>query len=151
MKRLLQTISKTMTLIFLLGTFFVPNARAENVDVQNVDTQTFSGEVIKIDNRNLTVKTDNETKEITVPQNIQIKRNSVDSNFESIKVNDKISFTQSQNGEVLSLSTTTGTVSDIGKYAIPAAIGLVLILGILALLMRNRGKGSIKTSIEKVK
>lgn len=119
--------------------------------VQDVSKQEFSGEVTKIDGRKLTINTSDGTKEITVPDNLQIKKNGFDSKFEEIKVNDKVSFAQNPNGELLSISATSAEASDFSKRVLPFVIGGLIILGLLFYLLSQRSKGHVKTTTENIK
>lgn len=119
-------------------------------EVVSINKTEFSGEITKIDGRRLTVDTSEGVKEVTVPQNVQVKKNSLDSNFDELKVNDKVAVAQSESGEVLALSATSAEIFDFGKMALPIAIGLLLLIGLFYVLFRSRSDGHIKTTTEKV-
>lgn len=121
------------------------------VQVTSVDKKEYSGEITKIENRTLTVNTSDGTKQINIPANIQIKKDGADSTFDSIKVNDKVTFAQSNSGELLSVSITSSEVSNVEKIALPVAIALILILGTIFYLIRKNRRGNIKTSTEQVR
>jgi hypothetical protein len=119
-------------------------------DVTSIDKVEYSGEVTKIDGRTLTIDTSAGTKQVTVPDNLQVKKNGYDSKLEEIKVNDKVAFAQSSGGELLSLSATSAEVTDFSKRAIPFVIGGLVLLGLIFYLLAQRNKGHIKTTTEKV-
>lgn len=145
-------IKKIIPVLILSAGLFTTAKSAKAVtvtptsQVQNITTSDASGEVIKIDGRKLTIKLSNETKEITVPENIQIKKNSLDSNFNEIKVNDKIAYSESSDGKILSLSTTSAEVSDFSKRALPVAVAVLLLAGIAFYVLRKKNDGHIKTT-----
>ena len=156
-----KAFAVALTTLFLSGSAIgavspTPTSRATTVQptvttqVRNLTTEDFSGEVTKIDGRKLTIKLSNETKEITVPENVQIKKNSLDSNFGEIKVNDKIAFSQTSDGQIVSVSITSAGVSDFGKIALPLLLGFLLVVGVIGLLLKKGNKGHIKTSTERV-
>jgi hypothetical protein len=136
--------------VFALSNTYSSRVVAEG-DVQNIQTQTFSGEVTKIDGRRLTVQTENDgTKEVNIPDNVQIKKNTNDAKFEDIAVNDKVTVTQNNDGNVISLTVTPGNVDEVMKWGIPIGIGVIVLLLLLLMLLRRRKSGFIKTSVEKV-
>ncbi len=139
-------------MILVLGVITInfAKANAQVTGVQNVQSQNFSGEVIKIENRTLSVKTSDETKQITVPNSIQIKRNALNATFENIKVNDLVSVSQTTDGEVLSISVTPSTVKNTAKIAVPIAILAIFLILAIIYFLRKRNSAFIKTSIEKI-
>jgi multidrug efflux pump subunit AcrA (membrane-fusion protein) len=119
-------------------------------EVQNVNTKEYNGTVTRIEGRTLTVDTNDGVKSINVPENVQIRKNGNEAQLEDIKVNDKISFAQSDNGDVISISATSGEVFDFAKYAIPIGVTALILLGLLYYLFKKSSRGRIRTSTEQV-
>ncbi len=119
-------------------------------EAKDIKTQDYSGDITKIEGRTLTINTEAGVKQVNVSSNVQIKKNSLDSNFEELKVNDRVTYKVSDAGEVLSLSAASAELFDFGKYTIPAAVLLVLALFFLYKFLKGRRKGAIRTSTERV-
>ena len=118
---------------------------------QTVTEQTFSGDVLKLDNNKLTVKSDAETKEFILGANYKVTRDGSASEANAIKPGDTIKVTSNgTTGEVLALDTTSPSAANATKIAVPAIIGVVVLLGLLYYLFRKKGARQIKTSTTKL-
>jgi|GEM_PF-6063221 len=115
--------------------------------VENVQTMQIQGNVLVRNNNVITVKTNDETKQITIPSDIKVIRNTMGSKVEDIQPNDRVTVTQTSDGKVLSVDSTAGNVSDFGKWAVPVLIiALVGVMGVLTLIKKGH-KSHIKTTI----
>ena len=116
--------------------------------IQNVQTTEIKGEVLGKQGQVLTIATDNgnTTKQVTIPQNITITRNTVGATMNDIQPHDIVTLRQS-NGQVLSLDATAGSVFDFGKWALPILILAILAGLIIWFLMKRANKSHIKTTV----
>jgi hypothetical protein len=121
-----------------------------NPQTQNVSTSTFSGEITKIDNNKVFVSTDDGVKEITIPGNIKITRNSIESKLADLKTRDQVTVTQSTKGEVLSVDATAGNLVDGAKISLPVIIGILVLLGLLYYFWKKSQQGHIKTEVRNI-
>jgi hypothetical protein len=121
---------------------FVPSPEVTNVQ----PTQT-TGEVVRRENNVLTVKTGNEVKQISIPDNVKVTRNTFGGNIADIKPNDEVTITEA-NGMVLSVEATSGKLFDFGKWLIPMLVlGLIAVLA-LWFILKRANKSHIKTTME---
>jgi hypothetical protein len=137
--------------IFVFLTFVAPSySQAES---KSVDTKEYSGEVLKLENGKITIKTENEgSKELSLSDSqgsIQIKKNNLNAKIQDIKVNDKVTFTQSSDGKLLSLTVVSGSLSWLPLVLGVAAAFVVLGL-IFVMLVKKKSIGHIKTSTEQL-
>lgn len=117
-------------------------------EINDVQIETFSGEVQRRDGSVLTVRTDEGTKQVTVPAGVNISRNTQEATIDEIMPNDRVSITQTSDGQVLAVDATVGEVFDIGKWALPLlGIGLLTAI-ILWMLLRRANRSHIKTTGE---
>lgn len=112
----------------------------------NLSTSTLSGKIIKIDGNNVTVDTNNETKQISIVGDTKITRDNADVKVSDLKVNDQINAMLDQNGAVLSVASTADKSSL--AWILPLVV-LGFILGVIAyLLLKKSQKGKIHTSVQ---
>jgi uncharacterized membrane protein len=140
-------------LIALMTIFSAPlhaQTVTSNPQTQNVSTSTFSGEITKIDNNKVFVSTDDGVKEITIPGNIKITRNSIESKLADLKTRDQVTVTQSTKGEVLSVDATAGNLVDGAKISLPVIIGILVLLGLLYYFWKKSQQGHIKTEVRNI-
>ncbi len=118
---------------------------------RKVETEEFTGDITKIDGHKLTVKSDSETKEYTVPDNIKITKNTSTSKFEDLHTGDKVKMIiDKDKHEVISIDTISGKIFEWAKLIIPLLIlGIILTIGIVYYL-NKRNKGQIKTTASKI-
>lgn len=112
----------------------------------NVQTNKITGEVLKIDGNRLTVKTDTETREFLVPNNIKITRDTNDVKLEEIKPEDRVTLTQDSFGQLLAVEIISEETQDLLKYLIPLTILLLVALGLIWYFVQKNNKGKIKTA-----
>lgn len=113
--------------------------------IQDVKTAELTGEVLKIENNQLTVKTkEGETKQFSINEMMKVTRDGSDATAADIEPGDKATVQYSQDGEVLALSADSGMGMNILLWAIPA----VILLGLLAyFVMKSKNSGKIKTEV----
>lgn len=121
-------------------------AQSNSTGVQDVQRNEFKGEVLKIANDKLTVDSNGITKEFTVPNGIRISKNTLESKLSDIQPKDKVTVTYSGNNQVLAVDATSGEVFDYGKFALPAIIIGLLLIGLVIYLARRSQERHIKTT-----
>lgn len=136
-------IRKIAILIFAL---MIPlRAFAQESTPTTVETSEIRGEVSMKDNNTLYVDTNDGTTQVTVPEGVSVKRNTLEASVNDIQPGDDVTIVQSENG-VLSVEATAGELFDWGKFLVPALIiALAAALAFWYLLKRNR-EPHIKTT-----
>ncbi|GEM_PF-4706948 len=137
-----------LLLIFLVGIAqIIPirspysYAQQNSSSVREVQTQTFSGRVIKLDNNTITITTDNGIKQLLVPQKIRVTRNNIGTALNDIRLNDQIEVTQSAAGDILAIDALPGNAIDWSRWSISFAIlGFLIILGTVISKQKNQKK-----------
>lgn len=136
-----------------VGTLYPTHGLAQdNSQVEDVNTSQITGEVLKINQENeqtrLTIKSNNETKEITVPSGISVKKNTFETQIGEIKPGDIVTITTTQQDQVLGVSATSGGLADFGRWGIPTALlGALALIGLILYIQRSN-KGRIKTTTD---
>lgn len=118
-----------------------------NNQVIPIATATFVGELDRKEDNNIFVSKDNQVKQYAITSNIKVRRDSLESNINMLKVGDTLTINQSMDGQkIFSIDAISKQSSDLIKWGIPAAI-LALIAIILVIYFLNRSKrGHIHTS-----
>ena len=112
---------------------------------QTINTNEYSGKVLKVEGDKLTIDTSEGAKEFTVPNNIRVERNSSDVSLDQLKAGDKVTV-RADGSDALSVSSTAGSLIDkLIKAAVVAAVALVVLFLIWRMIQR-RNKGFIKTT-----
>jgi hypothetical protein len=151
MKKLTSFI--TIFYLLLCATTVAPssiNAQTPtpNPDVTTVSTETFEGEIVRVESNKLIISSPNETKEFTIPENATVKRNTFEAPASEIQPGDDAKAMYTQDGQILSLEVTSGEVMDWSRWMIPAlVVGLVLVLLAWKTISRSN-KSHIKTTTE---
>lgn len=105
--------------------------------VRELQTITFSGRVIKLNNNIITVQSGNIVKEITVPQRVRVMRNNIETAVTDVRLNDQLQVTQTPSGEVLSLTAFSSDVLLASRLVLPLGIlGVLTVLGIVLARMK---------------
>lgn len=134
---------------FTIGTTSA-SAQTSSASVQNIQRQEFKGEVLKVEGGKLTVDDNGTTKEFTVPSGIRVTKNTLESSLGEIQANDKVTITYSGDNQVLAVDATAGEVSDIAKFAVPALLLALLLIGLIYYFVKKSKQGHIKTTTTNV-
>jgi hypothetical protein len=102
---------------------------------------------LKIEDRKITLDTNEGTKEITVPSNIKLSLNGKASDLSALKPSDDLTVVTTNSGNILELNAVSGEVTDYAKYLIPGLLAVLVIGTLLYLLTRNLNKPKIKTQV----
>jgi len=111
----------------------------------SITTTDFTGRVIKIESNQITIQSGNDTRIFTIPNNISIKKNGTDVQFNDIQIDDQVTVTLDPNNLVLKLSITSGSFIDGTRIVLIGGVLVVAILAVLYFIFRNQNKGHIKT------
>ena len=123
-------ISVISTQVFLYSAALGYAVNVYSQDSNSVNVSSFTGDITKIDNHTVTIKSGDVVKEFTIPDNVVIKKNTIQSDINTLKQNDHITVsTNSNNNDIVSVEAYDGNVIDSSKAIIlPAVIILVLAL-----------------------
>jgi len=115
--------------------------------LNNVQTQTFVGRVIKITNSIYTIQSNSETKDFKIDNSSQlnITRNSLQAKLSDLQVNDQLTIQYDTNNNILKIDSVDGNLLDNGKIVVIALIAILLLIILLAAFLRSRNKAHIKT------
>lgn len=124
------------------------NTITNTSEAKTVETEKFTGEVKRKDQNKLTVTKDDQTKEFTIPNNIKIKRDTVDSSIDKLDVGDTVTVEQiKNNGTIISVDAISNQTTNTLKWAVGIAI-LLLIASIVAYLINKKAnKSHIQTAV----
>ena len=121
------------------------NIKSDRVNV--LTTSSFEGELSRKENNTIFISKDNQVKQFTVSSDIKIKRDSVESNINMLKVGDILVINQSQDGQkIFSIEATSKQNSDLIKWVIIGAILTVILAFLLAYFLTKSKRGHIYTS-----
>jgi hypothetical protein len=126
-----------VTIVLLLGPLVI---RAQSTSV--------SGEVLRIQGNTLTIETPDGIREVTVPENILLRRNTMEANISDIQPGDDVTINQSANGELLSVNATAGEVVDWSRWLIPITAGAIAVAGLAWWASKRANKPHIKTATQ---
>jgi hypothetical protein len=94
--------------------------------VETVQTKDFTGKIVKVENRTFFVKSGNDTREVTIPDNVSITRNGQTIEMREVQVDDDVKVTTDQSDAVLAF--------DVTSQAMKRAVPLAVIVGLLGLV-----------------
>lgn len=142
------TVLFFLVVSFLIGTVFFSTlniiAQQNNSYLSN---EKISGVVLKNNDNQITIQSDQGIQEFNIPNNIRITKNGIQSDINNIKPNDRIIFTLDNNGNLLSVDSITGIIFDIGRWFLPLASILLVLLGVTLLANSKSRRGHFKTKI----
>ena len=118
-----------------------------NNQVVPIATATFKGELDRKEGNAIFVSKDNQVKQYLTTNDIKVRRDSMESSVNMLKVGDMLTINQSVDGQkIFSIDAVSKQSSDLIKLGIPAAI-LSLIAILLLIYFYNKSKrGHIHTS-----
>jgi hypothetical protein len=135
---------------FLLFEGYLPFfSKAALAQVQDVNTQTVSGEVTSMTPNGMTIKSGNDVKEVTISNGaVSVKRDNEAVSLNQIQVNDNVTVTYNSTGQVIMVEAKTPQAMDANRTMI-----LVGIVGLIALLIaftlwKKSQQGKIRTTVE---
>ena len=123
-----------------------PISRVSN-QVVPIATATFVGELDRKEGNSIFVSKDNKVKQYAVTNDIKVRRDSMESNINMLKVGDTLTINQSQDGQkVFSIDAISKQSNDLIKWAIAAAILALILIPLIIYLINKSKRGHIKTS-----
>jgi hypothetical protein len=123
-----------------------PVSRINN-QVIPIVTTTFVGELDRKENNTIYVSKDNQVKQYVVTNDIKVRRDSMESNINMLRVGDKLTINQSQDGQkVFSIDAISKQSDDLIKYAIAAAVLALILIPLIIYLLTRSKRGHIKTN-----
>lgn len=112
-----------------------------------IETTQFNGDITRKDGDKLYVTKDNTTKEFVLPQNIAIKKDTLDSTVEKLQVGDNITVKESSStGAILSIEATSKQILDYSKFLIPGVLALLALAAIIWYLSKKLNNNHIQTN-----
>jgi hypothetical protein len=115
--------------------------------VENVSTTTIKGQITRKDANQLTIKTDEGVKQVTIPANISIYRNGNATNFDNLKVNDHVSITYDAGGQLVRTEATSESVV-VSSQRMLIGIGILAIALVVGYTLWKKSKQPhIKTAV----
>lgn len=117
--------------------------------VQDIDTTTVSGKVLKLDNNRITLRTESHVRELILPKGISVTRNNIDSGINDVRLGDWVSVIIGKEGEILAADAQSSKSYDGNKWVSGIGIGLIFLFGLL-FFYQQRQKNFIKTTIPSV-
>jgi len=144
-----------ISIALLLASFVQPSLaqdansgmQNENQEVRTVQSSQIEGEVVRKDNNALIIQTNEGVRSLAVPSNVSINRNTMQSSLGEIQPGDKVTISQSNTGEILSIDATASQVFDFGKYAVPLLLAGLIAGFIIWTLMRKAQQSHIRTTV----
>ncbi|MFO0704002.1 MAG: hypothetical protein U0525_04740 [Patescibacteria group bacterium] len=140
-------ISPTITPSIVSPTVMSTNVLNFPADVRDLNVNQVGGEILKVNDQVLTINSSDGTKQIVLPSNVIVKRNSMNSKVSDLKPGDSVKIKLTSIGEVLSVEATSKEVFDLMKYSIPILIGVLVLFAVIAWLIQRSKKSHIKTTI----
>lgn len=138
----MRKVISVLTIAIFLG--FAPLAISAQVQTNQVQ-----GEVLRIDGNTLTVRDEQgSTQQITVDENILLRRNTLEAQVSDLQPGDDVTIVQAEDGQILSVNATAGEVIDWGRWLVPLAIGAVVLLGLVWWTVKKSNQPHVKTATQ---
>lgn len=113
-----------------------------------IATATFVGELDRKEGNSIFVSKDNQVKQYTITDDIKVRRDAMESNLNMLRVGDKLSINQSQDGQkIFSIDAISKQSDDLIKWAIVAAILAIILIPLIIYFLTKSKRGHIKTNI----
>lgn len=114
--------------------------------VNEVETQETDGTLLKREGKSLFIETNDGTKQVTAPENINVTRNGSSVPLEEMEAGDEVEFKTDATGNLLEISSTSSTIMGLSRGTV-MALGGILLIGIVGyFLFRGSQKAHIKTA-----
>jgi hypothetical protein len=150
MKKSLHFLVTTITFVMVMSTFFLSQSvlTQTQAQVQNVSTEKISGKILKREGNTLTVQTNDGVKEVTIPDNVSVTRNTSASKIDALQVGEQVNVVSQSDGQVLSVDSSSNILMGLGAGTLATIAIAILALAALAFSTWKKTKeGHIKTSV----
>jgi hypothetical protein len=125
---------------------YLDYSTSSSLETVKVNTVVDKGRLLRVEDNKITVETEkNGTLEIQPNSSIRVTRSGSVVKLSELQVNDQVSVTRTDSGEVLSIDATPGTLADISRLIVPALIVIAILIVLIAWFLSRRNKGHIKT------
>ncbi len=96
-----------------------------------------SGVVVAKQDNTLTLKDGVLLTSISIPDQVDVKRNSLQSSLQHVQVGDQVAISENDSGQVQAMEVVSGEVVQLGKWLIPLSFGGIGILILSSVLSRK--------------
>lgn len=116
-------------------------------DTATIQSTRIEGEILRIDDHRVILETkNNQIKELTVPTGVKIERDERESEYKNLQPGDRVILIQNNNGEVISVESTSAPIVNLENIILPILL-LLVPLTILALILKMKSQRNfIRTS-----
>lgn len=132
-------------LILLTSIIWFGEFGFSQTDTAPVDTRQIEGTVLRKEGDRLFVDTGQGVREVRVPSNVSVTRNSVRSGINNIEPDDRVIVTTNMDGQVLSVSATSREVFDWTRLGLPLILLAALAAGVFTYIIRRSRPPRINT------
>jgi hypothetical protein len=138
-----QTFILFASLIFL-GHLLALSISQSTVYASNGMRNIISGSVLKKEDRTLTLKNGTLLTEVHIPTEANISKNAMSNSLSNIQVNDYVSLSQNESGEITTVEAVSGELVQLSRWIVPLLSGSIAAVVLATVLTRK-----IRTIIEK--
>lgn len=124
------------------------NPIINNSESKTLETEKFTGELKRNDQNKLTITKDDQTKEFTIPTNLKVKRDTLDSSIDKLDPGDTVTIEKvKNNGNIISVESISNQTTNFAKWIV-GVLTLLVITGIIAYIINKKAnKSHIQTTV----